>query len=75
MLFLKLVAVVVLFLAPVVVSVLTFTVYFYIEPVVSVDRVFTGLAFINVIRLPMSSLPNAVSNFADLLVAFNRINR
>jgi hypothetical protein len=29
----------------------------------------------NLVRLPMSSLPNAVSNAADLWIAMDRINR
>lgn len=74
LLVIKITAVVVLFLAPVLVSVLTFTVYFYIDDDIRYDRVFTALAFMNLIRLPMSSLPNAVSNVSDFLIAIKRLN-
>jgi ABC-type multidrug transport system fused ATPase/permease subunit len=72
---LKLVAVVVLFLAPAVVSAVAFSVYFSINSTVSLDQVFTGLAFMNIVRLPMSSLPNAVANIADFFVAARRVDR
>jgi ABC-type multidrug transport system fused ATPase/permease subunit len=74
LLMIKVTAVVVLFLAPVLVSVVTFTVYFYIDDEPRLDRVFTALAFMNLIRLPMSAMPNAVANLADYRIAMRRVN-
>lgn len=74
LLMIKVTAVVVLFLAPVLVSVVTFTVYFYIDDEPRLDRVFTALAFMNLIRLPMSAMPNAVANVADYRIAMRRVN-
>lgn len=71
----KITAIVSLFLAPVVVSAAMFTAYFLSEKDdVSVERVFTALAFCNLIRLPMSSMPNAISNLSDMMVAVKRVN-
>ena len=74
LLMIKVTAVVVLFLAPVLVSVVTFTVYFYIDDEPRLDRVFTALAFMNLIRLPMAAMPNAVANLADYRIAMKRVN-
>lgn len=71
----KITAIVSLFLAPVVVSAAMFTAYFLLEKDgVSVERVFTALAFCNLIRLPMSSMPNAISNLSDMFVAVKRVD-
>jgi ATP-binding cassette, subfamily C (CFTR/MRP), member 1 len=75
MLVTKITAVVGLFLAPVAVSAATFTAYLLLEPNVSTERVFTALAFCNLIRLPMSSMPNAISNLSDFVIAVKRVNR
>jgi hypothetical protein len=56
LLLIKLMSIVTLFLAPTLISVLTFTVYFALnQDDIRLDRVFAGLAFINIIRLPVSS--------------------
>lgn len=75
MLVTKVTVVVGLFLAPVVLSASVFTAYFLLEMDASPERVFTALAFCNLIRLPMSSLPNAISNLSDFLIAVKRVNR
>lgn len=71
----KITAIVSLFLAPVVLSAAVFTAYMLLEKDVSTERVFTALAFCNLIRLPMSSMPNAISNVSDFWIAAKRINR
>lgn len=75
LLWVKFSAIVVLFLAPTLISVLTFSLYMRLAERVRLDEVFAGLAFMNIIRLPMSALPQATSAFADLRVAMKRIDR
>jgi hypothetical protein len=55
LLLIKLMSIVTLFLAPTLISVLTFTIYFALnQDDIRLDRVFAGLAFINLLRLPVS---------------------
>lgn len=75
MLVTKVTAVVGLFLAPVLLSASVFTAYILLEKDLSTERVFTALAFCNLVRLPMSSLPNAISNLSDLVIAVKRVDR
>ncbi|EGG24152.1 ABC transporter C family protein [Cavenderia fasciculata] len=58
---------------PTIVSILVFTTVFKADTGVSADKVFSALAYLNILRMPLSFLPLIIAMLAQVKVATDRI--